>query len=74
MKLTELEPRWLDRNVKGEPCGVSFLCPHCRTQRLGVFWDAQAFHDWDGDGVVDEGEIVVVADKVWVKTGADFNL
>lgn len=34
MRLTELDPRWWgegDRRL-----GISFRCPHCLTQRLGV--------------------------------------
>jgi hypothetical protein len=37
MRLTELEPRWFDiPGVGGAIDGVTFLCPHCRTTRLGV--------------------------------------
>lgn len=35
MRLSELEPRWwAEAGRQGQ--GVSFLCPHCRTVRLGV--------------------------------------
>jgi len=37
MKLTELEPRWY--GLDGVVCGMSFLCPHCKKERLGI-----AFH------------------------------
>ena len=38
MKLTELNPRW---SGLGEPGfemldGITFDCPHCKTQRLGI--------------------------------------
>jgi hypothetical protein len=41
VRLTELEPRWiaefgLPREAKQ---GVSFLCPHCGTLRLAIFFD-----------------------------------
>lgn len=40
MKLTELDPRWYTvEGANGAAVGISFDCPHCRTQRLGV-----AFH------------------------------
>lgn len=47
MKLTELEPRW-----SGFPSiitGVTFLCPHCKTQRLGVHFNPPIDPDgwWD---------------------------
>lgn len=38
MKLTELNPRWTGYG-QGEHTivnGITFDCPHCRTQRLGV--------------------------------------
>lgn len=56
MRLTELEPRWIaDRGMpEGTKQGVSFLCPHCRVERLAVFFtpticgappvDITAFH------------------------------
>lgn len=37
MRLTELEPRWFDvPGVGTNRDGVTFLCPHCHTQRLAV--------------------------------------
>lgn len=40
MKLTELDPHWYTvEGANGAAVGISFDCPHCRTQRLGV-----AFH------------------------------
>lgn len=41
MTLSELEPRWV--GAYGQPDdakqGLSFLCPHCRTVRLAIFFD-----------------------------------
>jgi len=31
MRLTELEPRWVDRN--GQQIGILLLCPHCIPQK-----------------------------------------
>lgn len=36
MRLTELEPQWLERD--GQRVGVMFRCPHCRTEWLTCFW------------------------------------
>lgn len=49
MKLTDLEPRWsldadiwvhgeLEHDANRKGMGLTFLCPHCRKQRLGVFF------------------------------------
>ena len=34
MRLTELDPRWWGDGHR--ELGVSFLCPHCRSVRLGI--------------------------------------
>lgn len=42
MKLIELEPRWCSDShpeSADKKQGVTFLCPHCRARRLGVFFD-----------------------------------
>ena len=60
MKLTELEPRWT--GIGGVIVdGITFLCPHCRTQRLGVkfsppidpdgWWDRILRPTYDGMNV-----------------------
>lgn len=40
MRLTELQPRWCGERDAPEDArqGVSFLCPHCLTQRLAVWF------------------------------------
>lgn len=38
MRLTELEPRWATTSKGGGRAGVTFLCPHCKEQRLAVFF------------------------------------
>jgi hypothetical protein len=40
MRLTELDPRWFA--VEGLRCGLTFECPHCRIQRLGVVFHHHA--------------------------------
>lgn len=41
MRLTELEPHWVSEFGRSDDVkqGVTFLCPHCRARRLGVFFD-----------------------------------
>lgn len=38
IKLTDLNPRWTGLSVSGHELvdGITFDCPHCRNQRLGV--------------------------------------
>lgn len=37
MRLADLQPRWTGHD--GLRMGITFLCPHCRTQRIGFqFW------------------------------------
>lgn len=36
MKLAELNPRWYTFNGVNHPVGLTFDCPHCRTERIGV--------------------------------------
>jgi hypothetical protein len=36
MRLIDLNPRWLCLEDGGPRVGLSFDCPHCRTQRLAV--------------------------------------
>lgn len=38
MRLTELEPRWL--NIGGRSgMGITFLCPCCRSERLPILFE-----------------------------------
>lgn len=39
MRLTELDPRWYGVGVVGLKIGLTFLCPHCGKERLGVQFD-----------------------------------
>jgi hypothetical protein len=53
MKLTDLNPRWTGiGGGSGIITGVTFDCPHCRTQRLGVtFKNAIDPNGWLAKGV-----------------------
>ena len=42
MRLIELKPKWISDLYTFHPevkFGVTFLCPHCRKQRLAIFFD-----------------------------------
>jgi len=72
VKLTELAPRWF-RIADLDHVGLTFNCPHCRTQRLGV-----VFHH-AGRELVENASILArhgAADEnhIWNLVGAeDFN-
>jgi hypothetical protein len=77
IKLTELHPRWAvgsdwksvdgvifgnqDNYWKREGMGISFDCPHCRIQRLGV---------WFSNPI--DGGIPQSAPALWKRTGDTF--
>ncbi len=52
MKLTDLEPRWLVLEAGGPRVGLTFLCPHCQTQRLAI-----CFHH-SGHEAIEDGYIL----------------
>lgn len=73
MRLTDLEPRWITFSSNGARCGLTFLCPHCRTARLGAW-----FHDpYCGVGYpVSEWPLFMLQHpdlKFWARTGEDFD-
>jgi hypothetical protein len=39
MKLIDLDPHWFTITGSDDVVGITFLCPHCRVQRLGVEFD-----------------------------------
>jgi hypothetical protein len=62
MKLTDLNPHWVCYG--GRRLGITFDCPHCRTQRLGV-----PFHH-SGQELVEDAAILAVSPsaKIWTET------
>lgn len=70
MRLVDLDPRWL--GFDGERLGLSFECPHCRSQRLAV-----AFHH-RGHELIDDAHIRATAGgtgvgtHIWTMDGTDF--
>jgi hypothetical protein len=72
MRLVDLEPHWaMDADIlvgdailhdaDRHGMGVTFLCPHCRVTRLGVFFR----NPIDGKGASD-------APRLWQRTGDTF--
>lgn len=72
MKFSTLEPRFFTEDGNdGKVVGVTFLCPHCLAERLGVH-----FH-YVGRGLIGihEPSTLHVADgtKIWDLTGTTFD-
>jgi hypothetical protein len=67
MRLSELVPRWI--GFDGERLGLSFECPHCRSQRLAI-----AFHH-RGRELVDDQHILAVPGEIgkhiWTLDGTE---
>lgn len=49
MKLIDLDPRWWRFENTDEHVGLTFLCPHCQKQRLGI-----AFHNLGHEAIEDQ--------------------
>ncbi len=67
MKLTELNPRWV--GLPGPIYdGVSFDCPHCRTQRLAIRFSPPIDpNDWWPNIT----QPTYAGQLVWTRTGGD---
>lgn len=69
MRLVDLEPRWftLDGQTR---VGLTFDCPHCRTQRLGV-----VFHHHGREAIENEAILArhgaTDSNHIWDLIGAD---
>jgi Family of unknown function (DUF6527) len=71
MRLTDLEPRWYALN--GRRIGLTFNCPHCLTQRLGVPFH-QRGHETMEDGYILANHGATDAQHIWTLGGQhDFN-
>ena len=83
MRLTELDPKWLE--VDGRKVGLIFLCPHCRTTRLSCFFEATPILNggrWPSQvklferalGSEEAADQVVPCNKsnAWTRSGEDF--
>jgi hypothetical protein len=73
VKLTELDPRWFTIAHPADGVdfriGLTFLCPHCRTQRLGVQFDPPID---PGNLIGRFGILWPKAHHVWQRTGDTF--
>jgi hypothetical protein len=70
MKLTELDPRWYTLDESGKIAGITFDCPHCKKERLGI-----PFHH-NGHEAMDDAYIRAhnpSASQIWTMTGNDFS-
>jgi len=68
MKLIELNPRWTgfpDGHIR---FGLTFDCPHCKTQRLGVVFA----NPIDPEGWIERGVAMPKAECKWSRTGESF--
>jgi hypothetical protein len=69
MTLPELEPCWWWFESGGPRVGLTFLCPHCKTVRLGV-----AFHHAGHEAI--EDQYIKAHDGsnrfIWTEDGNDF--
>jgi hypothetical protein len=67
MKLTELNPRWT--GTRAIITGITFDCPHCRTQRLGVLFQNAI----DPDKWLEKGVTRHHATCEWQRSGDSFD-
>lgn len=61
MKLIELNPRWV--NYKNQKLGVTFDCPHCKAQRLGVAFQHQGLEHLESNLIL----AVSPNTKIWTE-------
>lgn len=70
MKLIDLEPRWFVLENGGPRVGLTFNCPHCQKERLGV-----VFHH-RGHEAIEDVYIRAHAGHperyIWTEDGEDF--
>lgn len=67
MKLVDLNPRWFTTGDSPDIVGVTFDCPHCRHERLGVLF----VEEIDRDGLPNSTHWAVNKKK-WNRQGETF--
>lgn len=67
MKLLDLEPRWYVLQEGGPRVGMTFVCPHCRVERLGVLFHHQGREAMEDDVIHAEGG----SGNIWTLIGRD---
>lgn len=65
MRLTELNPRFVQYN--GQRLGITFDCPHCRKQRLGVAFQHQGLEHIESQAILS----VSPNTKIWTETNPE---
>ncbi len=70
MKLRDLEPRYFGLEDGGPTVGLTFLCPHCLKERLGV-----SFHERGKEAIQDSyiHAHSPQTNHIWLKTGISFD-
>lgn len=84
MRLTELIPHWWGDGT-GRELGITFLCPHCRTVRLGIAFANPIDGGPPSPIVTSTGMPHIIRDHIheartfdvppghlWQRTGSDF--
>lgn len=72
MKLTDLDPRWIGFGTDHESrLGLTFECPHCRTQRIGVAFHRQG-HEAIDDAAIIASNPEMSGRPIWTMTGTGF--
>jgi Family of unknown function (DUF6527) len=72
MKLTDLEPRWWSFEPGGPRVGLTFLCPHCKTERVGVVFHHRG-HEAIEDQYIKAHSPGTDSDHIWTVEGDDFH-
>lgn len=67
MRLTDLNPRWYAHGNSPDVVGITFDCPCCRTQRLGVLFKEEI----DRDGLPNDVHWART-DRKWHREGDTF--
>lgn len=67
MRLIDLNPRWYVFEEGGARVGLTFECPHCRTERLGVTFHHRG-HEAMEDGVI---HAKFPSEHIWTMESAD---
>jgi hypothetical protein len=66
MRLTELDPRWSTSESGRHGMGINFLCPICKDQYLGIFFE----NPIDGGAMATPDELPTAR---WKRTGDTFD-
>lgn len=73
MRLSDLAPKWLTFLNLGDGVdfrlGLTFLCPHCKVQRIGVMFDPPI----DPAGWLAKGILWQKPSLFWNRTGDTFD-